>query len=45
MTSKIKEEIAKLTMERAEKLIIEKYNRDDHERMVDELIEKLRSLN
>lgn len=45
MTSRIKEEIAKLTMERAEKLIIEKYNRKDHELMVDEFIEKLRSLN
>ena len=45
MTSKIKEEIAKLTMERAEKLIIEKYNPKDHELMVDEFIEKLRSLN
>jgi len=45
MTSKIKEEIAKLTMERAEKLIVEKYDRRDHERMVDEFIEKLRSLN
>ena len=45
MTSKIKEEIAKLTMERAEKLIVEKYDRRDHEGMVDEFIEKLRSLN
>ena len=45
MTSKIKEEIAKLTMERAEKLIVEKYNMKDHERMVDDFIEKLRSLN
>lgn len=45
MTSKIKEEIAKLTMERAEKLIVEKYNAKDDERMVDEFIQKLRSLN
>jgi F-type H+-transporting ATPase subunit b len=45
MTNKIKEEIAKLTMDRAEKLIIEKYNPKDHELMVDEFIEKLRSLN
>ena len=45
MTSKIKEEIAKLTMERAQKLIVEKYNHKDHEQMVDEFIEKLRSLN
>ncbi len=45
MTSKIKEEIAKLTMVRAEKLIVEKYNSKDHEQIVDEFIEKLRSLN
>ena len=45
MTAKIKEEIAKLTMARAEKLIIEKYNAKDHEQIVDEFIEKLRSLN
>jgi F-type H+-transporting ATPase subunit b len=45
MTNKIKEEIAKLTMERAEKLITEKYNHKDHDLMVDEFIEKLRSLN
>lgn len=45
MTSKIKEEIAKLTMERAEKLIVEKYNAKDDELMVDEFIQKLRSLN
>jgi F-type H+-transporting ATPase subunit b len=45
MTSKIKAEIAKLTMERAEKLIVEKYNAKDDERMVDEFIQKLRSLN
>jgi F-type H+-transporting ATPase subunit b len=45
MTNRIKEEIARLTMERAEKLIIEKYNPKDHELMVDAFIEKLRSLN
>jgi F-type H+-transporting ATPase subunit b len=45
MTSKIKEEIARLTMERAEKLIVEKYNSKDDEQMVDEFIQKLRSLN
>lgn len=45
MTSKIKEEIAKLTMAHAEKLIVEKYNSKDHEQIVDEFIEKLRSLN
>lgn len=45
MKSKIKEEIAKLTMARAEKLIVEKYNSKDHEQIVDEFIEKLRSLN
>jgi F0F1-type ATP synthase membrane subunit b/b' len=32
-------------MARAEKLIIEKYNAKDHEQIVDEFIEKLRSLN
>jgi F-type H+-transporting ATPase subunit b len=45
MKSRIKEDIVKLTMERAEKLVVEKYNTKDHELMVDEFIEKLRSLN
>lgn len=41
----IKEEIARLTMERAEKLIAQKLTREDHNRMVGDFIEKLRSLN
>lgn len=45
MTSRIKEEIAKLTMERAEKLIAEQYSQKDHDRLVGSFIEKLRSLN
>jgi F-type H+-transporting ATPase subunit b len=45
VTGKIKEEIAKLTMDRARALIVEKYNQKDHDQMVNEFIEKLRSLN
>jgi F-type H+-transporting ATPase subunit b len=41
----IKEEIARLTMERAEKLIAEKLTKEDHNRMVGDFIEKLRSMN
>jgi F-type H+-transporting ATPase subunit b len=44
-TGKIKEEIARLTMERAEKLVKEKLTKDDHNVMVDDFIEKIRSLN
>ncbi|OPY78341.1 MAG: ATP synthase subunit b, sodium ion specific [Syntrophorhabdus sp. PtaU1.Bin058] len=43
--STIKEEIARLTMERAEKLIAEKLTKEDHNRMVGDFIEKLRSMN
>ena len=43
--SAIKEEIARLTMERAEKLIAERLTKEDHNRMVGDFIEKLRSLN
>ncbi|OPY72742.1 MAG: ATP synthase subunit b, sodium ion specific [Syntrophorhabdus sp. PtaU1.Bin050] len=43
--SKIKEEIARLTMEHAEKLVLEKFDQKDHDRLVEEFIEKLRSLN
>jgi len=41
----IKEEIARLTMERAEKLIAEKLTKEDHNTMVGDFIEKLRSMN
>jgi F-type H+-transporting ATPase subunit b len=42
---KIKEEIAKLTVERAERLIVERLNKNDHDSIVEEFIDKLRSLN
>lgn len=42
---KIKEETVRLTFERAEKLITERFNRNDNDKMVEEFIEKLRSLN
>jgi F-type H+-transporting ATPase subunit b len=42
---KIKEEIARLTVEKAEQLVREKLGRTDHDKLVDEFIEKLRSLN
>jgi F-type H+-transporting ATPase subunit b len=43
--NKIKAEIAKVTIERAETLVKERVTREDHDRMVDDFIEKLRSLN
>jgi len=43
--SKIKEEIARLTMEHAEKLVFDKFGHKDHDRRVEEFIEKLRSMN
>jgi len=43
--SKIKEEIARLTMEHAEKLVFDKFGQKDHDRLVEEFIEKLRSMN
>lgn len=42
---KIQEEITELTMKRAEQLIVEKISKSDHEKMVDDFIVKLRSLN
>lgn len=42
---RIKEEIAKMTMERTEKLLRERFSKSDHMRMVDEFIEKIRSMN
>ncbi len=42
---KIREEIARLAIERAEKLVMEKFTKNDSDKMVDEFIEKLRSLN
>jgi F-type H+-transporting ATPase subunit b len=43
--ARIREEIARLTMERAEKLVAERVNKADHDHLVEEFIEKLRSLN
>mgnify|MGYP001364698550 CR=1 FL=1 len=45
MTNRIKGEIAKLTMERAQKLVAERLVQKDHDRLVEEFIQKLRSLN
>jgi len=45
MARRIKEEIARLTVEEAEKLITEKITKSDHEKMVDDFIIKLRSMN
>jgi F-type H+-transporting ATPase subunit b len=42
---RIREEIARLALEKAEKIVIEKLSRNDSDRMVEEFIEKLRSLN
>ncbi len=42
---KIKADIAELTIKKAEQLIVEKISKSDHEKMVDDFIVKLRSLN
>jgi F0F1-type ATP synthase membrane subunit b/b' len=42
---KIKEEIAKKTIENAEKIVLDRITKKDHDRMVGEFIEKLRSMN
>lgn len=43
--SRIKEDVAQLTIQNAEKLIVEKIGRADHEKLVEDFIVKLRSLN
>jgi F-type H+-transporting ATPase subunit b len=43
--NRIKEDLARLTIEKAQKLVMEKLTKDDHNKMVEEFIEKLRSLN
>lgn len=43
--NKITEDIAQLTIEGAEKLIAEKISKPDHEKMIEDFIVKLRSLN
>lgn len=43
--NKIKEDVTQLTIENAEKLIIEKMSKADHEKLVEDFIVKLRSLN
>ena len=45
LKEKIKEDIAKLTIERAEKLVAERFTKEDHGRMVEVFIDKMRSLN
>ncbi|MDM7918001.1 MAG: ATP synthase F0 subunit B [Methanosarcina sp.] len=42
---KIKEDIARLTIDGAKKLITEKITKTDHEKMIEDFIVKLRSLN
>ncbi len=42
---RIKEEISRLTMQQAEKLITEKITQSDHDKLVEEFIVKLRSMN
>jgi len=42
---KIKEEIARLTVEKAELIMKERFNERDNRRLVEEFIEKVRSLN
>jgi F-type H+-transporting ATPase subunit b len=45
VVDKIREEIARQTIEKAEKIVMGKLTKDDHNRMVDEFIEKLGSMN
>ena len=45
MARRIKEEISRLTMEKAEQLITEKITQSDHDKLVEEFIVKLRSMN
>ncbi|MCX5813574.1 MAG: ATP synthase F0 subunit B [Proteobacteria bacterium] len=45
VSDRIKEEIVRLTMEQAEKLVKERLTKEDHNRMVEEFIEKMGSLN
>lgn len=42
---KIKEEIARLTVEKAELLVKERFNEGDHKRLIEEFIERVRGLN
>lgn len=42
---KIKEEISRLTVEQAEKLVSEKITQSDHDKLVEDFIVKLRSMN
>jgi len=42
---RIKEEMVRLTMEQAEKLVKERLTKEDHNRMVEEFIQKMGSLN
>lgn len=42
---RIKEDIARLTIERAEKLVKERLTKEDHHKMVEAFIENMRSLN
>ncbi len=45
ISGRIKEEIAKLALDKAEKLVMERFNKGDNDKLVEEFIEKLRSLN
>ena len=45
VVDKIREEIARQTIEKAGKIVMGKLTKDDHNRMVDEFIEKFRSMN
>lgn len=45
ISGKIKEEIARLALEKAERLVVEKVTKTDNDKMIEEFIEKLRSLN
>ncbi len=45
MARRIKEEISRLTVVQAEKLITEKITQSDHDKLVEEFIVKLRSMN
>jgi hypothetical protein len=43
--AKVRAEITRQTLEMAERRVKEEFKKEDHDRLVDEFIEKLRSLN
>jgi F-type H+-transporting ATPase subunit b len=45
ISGRIREEIARLALEKAERIVTDKVSKSDNDKMIEEFIEKLRSLN